>query len=605
MNSLGKILTALGLPALMLTSCHAPERVPENEEEEIYLLVGEPCSEGDYPKAIARADSLLASPREMSDSLKAFIMIDRNVSICEYGNLEWGIANTDTLIDFGRKTGVELAVMQGLQNRGICRRRKGDLSAAISDYKEGLAIAVKCGDEEMEQVFSDMLAIACAETGLIEEAASFASRSLELSRKADDEIGELNSVSTLAAILVKEGKFKEAISELAPYRDLSRGYKTLMRVKYLTPLLRSYLSLDSIGKVKETLAETYEALEGTPRNTQVYLVAVNTEAALAEKEGRYADQWHWLQVADTIGANGTSPDLWNIGRAQCLAHLGRWQQAYEMECAAYEALDSIRRNGDSRELSELMVKYDTLSKENAIERLKSARLMWALIALGAVVVVVLVVVVAVSARKRARRRLERERQEEYLRGLEQERSRVARELHDDIAGSLVGLQWQLRGPSPEKAGDALIDVAKRVRRMSHEMMPPEFDDMKFSSILMDYVARINASDASHHIVLTDEGCYPWDALSPSESHELYRIVQEAVGNARKHGAEGDIRLILDGDASRFSLKVVNPMRPDSSVSAVGMADGVGIRSLRMRAALLDASLEVKADDGYFVMFVFQ
>ena len=142
----------------------------------------------------------------------------------------------------------------------------------------------KCGDEEMEQVFSDMLAIACAETGLIEEAASFASRSLELSRKADDEIGELNSVSTLAAILVKEGKFKEAISELAPYRDLSRGYKTLMRVKYLTPLLRSYLSLDSIGKVKETLAETYEALEGTPRNTQVYLVAVNTEAALAEKE---------------------------------------------------------------------------------------------------------------------------------------------------------------------------------------------------------------------------------------------------------------------------------------------------------------------------------
>ena len=605
MNSLGKILTALGLLALMLTSCHSPERVPENEEEEIYLLVGEPCSEGDYPKAIARADSLLASPREMSDSLKAFIMIDRNVSICEYGNLDWGIANTDTLIDFGRKTGIELAVMQGLQNRGICRRRKGDLSGAIADYKEGLDIAVKSGDEEMEQVFSEVLAIACGENGLTEEGASFANRSLELSRKADDEIGELNSVSTLAAILVKEGKFKEAISELAPYHDRSRGFKTLMRVKYLTPLLRSYLSLDSLAKVKETLAETYEALEGTPRNTQVYLVAVNTEAALAEKEGRYADQWHWLQVADSIGANGTSPDLWNIGRAQCLANLGRWQQAYEMECAAYEALDSIRRNGESRELSELMVKYDTLSKENAIERLKSARLMWALIALGAVVVVVLVAVAAVSARKRARRRLERERQEEYLRGLEQERSRVARELHDDIAGSLVGLQWQLRGPAPEKAGDTLIDVAKRVRRMSHEMMPPEFGDMNFSSILMDYVARINASDASHHIVLTDEGSYPWDSLSPSESHELYRIVQEAVGNARKHGAEGDIRLILDGDASRFSLKVVNPMRPDSSVPAGDMADGVGIRSLRMRAALLDASLDVKADGGYFVLYVFQ
>lgn len=600
MNTICRLLTVLGSSALMLTSCGTHERVPESEEESVYLLVGEPCSEGDYIKAIANADSLLASPRVMSDSLKAFVMIDRNVSILEHGALDWAEANTDTLIDFGRRSGIDLAVMQGLQNRGICRKRKGDYKNAIADYKEGLAIAVSSGDEEMEQVFSEVLAIACAESGLYEEAASFARRSLEMSRRGGDEIGELNSISTLGGILVKDGRYEDAISVLAPYHDKASRTKTLLRVKYLTPLLRSYLSLDSIVKVKQTLAETYEALEGTPRNTQAYLVAVNTEAILAEKEGRYSDQWRWLMVADSIGAMGTAPDVRCIERARCLANLGRWQQAYDMECYAYSTLDSIRKSDDNRELSELMVKYDTLSKENDIEKLKSGRLMWALIALGCFLVVVLLVIASLAYRNRARRRLERERQEEYLRGLEQERARIARELHDDIAGSLVGLQWQLLGPERDKAGGALLDVARRVRRMSHEMMPPEFGEMSFSAILLDYVARTNKVDTSHRVVLTDEGSFDWDALSPSESHELYRIVQEAVGNAFKHGGEGEIRIILDGDDGGFSVRIVNPLRMESS-SSESVCDGVGIRSLRMRAALIDASLRVEEKDGYFVL----
>ncbi|MDE6655197.1 MAG: hypothetical protein K2K37_12520, partial [Muribaculaceae bacterium] len=317
--------------SLVALSCTERERVAENEEEAVFMLVAGPVSEGDYNLAITRADSILASPREMSDSLRAYIMIERDNAISEYGHLDWGAAYADTVIAFGKTHDVPLAVTQGLMNRGITHRRKGNYDKAISDYKSGMAMAVEAKDTEMEQTFADMLAIACAETNLNDEAMKFAQRSLELSQEAGDITGELNSISTIGGILAKQGRHQEAISTLLPYHATASQTKSLLRVKYLTPLLKSYLSLDSLDMVHKTLAETYEALDGVPRNTQAYLVAVNTEAELAAKEGRYADQWKWLLRADTIGGMGTSPEVLLGMRARCLANMGKFADAYEME----------------------------------------------------------------------------------------------------------------------------------------------------------------------------------------------------------------------------------------------------------------------------------
>lgn len=79
------------LCAVVVISCGSrQQRLLSNEENEIYNLVGDPCAEGDYLTAISRADSILSLPVQMSDSLRACIMIDRDVSIAEYGNLDWG-----------------------------------------------------------------------------------------------------------------------------------------------------------------------------------------------------------------------------------------------------------------------------------------------------------------------------------------------------------------------------------------------------------------------------------------------------------------------------------------------------------------------------------
>lgn len=603
LQKLTATIFTLSIATLLLGSCEKKETVSESEEEAIYNLVWEPCAEGDYPTAIRRADSLLQAPLVMSDTLRAYIMIERNVSILESGNLDWAYAYADTLTEFGKEEEIGIARMQGLQNKGIIKRRKGDYDSAISFYKEGLELAVGEKDNEMEQVFSEMLAIACAENKLFDEAYSFGKRSLEMSREMEDSVGILNSISTLGGILAKSGEYTRAIAELAPYHDQSRAAKGLLRVKYLTPLLRSYLALDSAGKTREILAETYDALRDVPHNTQAYLAAVNAEAGLAALEGRYADQWRWLQKGDSIGTMGTPKDEWYAQRAACLAGMGRYAEAYKMEKQANAALDSIRSGESENRLAELSVKYDTLQKENAIEHLKAERLRWYLVGLFSLIVVAVVIALAVGASRRNRRRLERERQEEYLKGLEHERQRMARELHDDIAGSLVGLQWQLHGAaSPEMLEEDLIKIARKVRNMSHELMPVEFEKESFTTLLIDYVESINSSGSGSKVRLTDEGAFSWDALPAETSHELYRIVQESVRNAITHGKRNsDVVITLSG-SDAFELTIANEVDEDNSPSS---SSGVGTKSLRVRASLIGAHLEIREENGLYIIKVTQ
>ncbi|MCM1489791.1 MAG: histidine kinase [Muribaculum sp.] len=588
------ILTALAI----MVCCGHRETVSETEEVALYQLVGEPCSEGDYATAIRRADSLLNAPRQMSDTLKSYIMIDRDVSILEGGNPAWATAYADTVIEFGKKHDIGLAVMQGLQNKGIICRRGGNYDEAISLYKEGLEIAVEENDDEMQQVFSEMLAIACAEHGLNEEAYSFGKKSLELSREMGDSIQELNSAATLSAILAKQGEYGKAIEELRPYKEMGKRARSVIRIKYLTPLLKSYLELDSVARAKETLQEMYDALEGMPPNTQPYYVAINSEAILAEKEGRYQDEWDWLQKADSIGTMGTAQDDIYQQRAKCLANMGRYREAYDYQTKALMALDSLRTSDNDRRLTDLMVKYDSLEKENAISHLKAQRLGWSLVAILCAVALTGLILFAIQYHRKKERQIEKTRHEEYLRGLEQERQRIAKELHDDVAGSILGLQLRLHTSATEDIEDSLISLSRRVRTMSHEMMPPEFSKRTFMEMLHDMIIRNSKSSSGRKITLQEEGMFDWDSLSAEESYELYRVVQQSLSNAMSHGGDGEIRINLSGD-DKWQLEIRSMLSEGANNSEE--SNGIGLRSLRERAEKIDAAISTSRRDGNFIV----
>lgn len=146
----------------------------------------------------------------------------------------------------------------------------------------------------------------------------------------------------------------------------------------------------------------------------------------------------------------------------------------------------------------------------------------------------------------------------YLEGLEVERNRLAKELHDNVSNELLAIKMKIADgtSSREEVLDTLQALQTEVRGISHDLMPPVFKYASLSEILQDYVYQRNQSGQTELtlVLKPEEG---FDHLSQKVALEIYRIVQEATGNALKHAQATHIKIILVREGNRIKLTIAD------------------------------------------------
>lgn len=200
-------------------------------------------------------------------------------------------------------------------------------------------------------------------------------------------------------------------------------------------------------------------------------------------------------------------------------------------------------------------------------------------------------------------RLEDERRESAHRALaaqEDERARIARELHDEIGQSLtavlLGVEHALRtvpsenAQSLEMVRETARSSLEEVRRIAQRLRPEALDDLGLRSALMHLTERI-ATQSRFHVSRSFESKLP--PLSPQKELVIYRVAQEALTNVVRHAnaQEVDIRLeARDGSAILI-------IRDDGAGSIP--AEGSGLKGMRERAILVggDLSIDRRAEGG--------
>lgn len=146
----------------------------------------------------------------------------------------------------------------------------------------------------------------------------------------------------------------------------------------------------------------------------------------------------------------------------------------------------------------------------------------------------------------------------YLEGLEVERNRLAKELHDNVSNELLAIKMKIADgtSSREEVLDTLQALQTEVRGISHDLMPPVFKYASLSEILQDYVCQRNQPGQTE-LTLALEPEEGFDHLSQKVALEIYRIVQEATSNALKHAQATHIEIILVRVGNRIKLTIAD------------------------------------------------
>ena len=206
---------------------------------------------------------------------------------------------------------------------------------------------------------------------------------------------------------------------------------------------------------------------------------------------------------------------------------------------------------------------------------------------------------------------ERTREQEAARRAEQDRLRIARELHDVVAHTLTEINVQA-GSTAERTtpGDARATL-ETIEQASHQAIgelrailgilrdPDQPEAPRTPAPTIQDVAELTdrARQTGLDVELEVSG-EPPARLSDAVSLAAYRIVQESLTNARRHtpGAPVTIRLVYD--SSHLRVAVDNPVA-DNNGSNGATAPGVGITGMKERATALGGTLHADAMDGRF------
>jgi PAS domain S-box-containing protein len=223
-----------------------------------------------------------------------------------------------------------------------------------------------------------------------------------------------------------------------------------------------------------------------------------------------------------------------------------------------------------------------------------------------------VIVRDVTERLRAEEALRRSRQELHEMATvgstarEQEKSRIARELHDELAQSLTALRMDVdwlkqRGVAPQGAPAAKLEAMEKMlertvaatRRIAADLRPLMLDDLG----LVPAAQWLVETFRERHGIDCELAIAPPDLeLADPQATALFRIMQESLANVARHAAATRVRVDLTCDDGNVSLRVhddgrgfepADPRKPNS----------FGLVGLRERAHLVGGEIRIDTAPG--------
>ena len=289
--------------------------------------------------------------------------------------------------------------------------------------------------------------------------------------------------------------------------------------------------------------------------------------------------------------------------------------------------DSLLSDENKKQIATLEMKYQVTSKENEIIALRDEKQIQQLtiqqksivnyFLIGGLLALLLILLLLASAYKQKQRlqqqrinELETEKKltatEAVLKGEEQERTRLAKDLHDGLGGMLSGIKFSMNTMkgnlilTPENARDfersmdMLDSSIKEMRRVAHNLMPEALVKFGLDTALKDFCNDINLSGALkvsyQSIGMINE------IIEQTTAITIYRVIQRLINNSIKHAAATQAIVQVSKCNETLSITVEDDGKGFDTAILQGTS-GIGWSNIKSRIDFMKGKLDVQAGAG--------
>ena len=304
---------------------------------------------------------------------------------------------------------------------------------------------------------------------------------------------------------------------------------------------------------------------------------------------------------------------------------GRQSEAYQALQRAIVLNDSVLTETSIRQANTLSAIYENDKKEHAIAQLETDKKIQsasvkqeALLNIIFIIAIVALLLLGAASwinfrnkQKLERQKiaeLEKEKQmmgvEAMLKGQEEERSRLAKDLHDGLGSMLSGVKISfsnmkenvIMDPANTRAFEKSLDQLDRtiveLRKVAHNLMPETLARFGLKSAVKDFCDTIQLS-GNTNIICEQFGTER--ELGNIADVNVYRIIQELVNNAVIHGRAGQVLVQLTKTGERVLITVEDTGKGFELHSL--KKSGMGLTNIRSRVNYFNGSMDIESEPG--------
>ena len=474
-------------------------------------------------------------------------------------------------VDLFREAGDRVLLGEALCSLGH-EVKRSDLPQAFAYYRQGLSMLEA---EQARAALSgsyDNFGVVHALNNDRDSALFYYRKALAFKEQLNDSNGIPYSLNKIAVALLPQGRFEEALALMQRADTIRHAIN------------------DRMGLADQPVyfGDLYQAWGRYPEAIAQFTIGIERSVAVAFP---YLRQYSFERIAE------------------CHDALGDHRAALAATKRATQVRDSIQGESTTRTILELKERFNAAEKDRAIALLNERAARRQLYIWLILIALVLVLVSGLYLHQLRQRRLRAERDAAIIRereaGLkavfqatEEERRRLARELHDGVGQQLGGLKHRLEHLRTQGDADAVNetisivdDTAREVRDLAHQLMPKALSRLGLAPALADLVQRSFSGTA---IAASFEHFAVPDELPVDMATGLYRITQELLNNILKHAQASTVEVQLLSNRGHLVLIVQDNGR---GVQATNTTPGIGLLNIADRVRALNGTFALESTPG--------